>query len=108
MNSVGCVGATLSPGLVCRKSPKTAAFCQTPSFSWPSITGGASSLGMRTGASFLTYLGLVGTYVFTSDPGGVTVSDEGFFASSGVDGATGCARMKDTKENMIRIDRKSV
>src|SRR5688500_16412395 len=55
INSVGCLGATLSPGFVCIKSPKSAAFCQTASFRTPSITGGVSSRGIRTGASFRTY-----------------------------------------------------
>src|SRR5688572_10005495 len=55
MYSVGWVGATLSPGCICMKSPKTAASCQTPSFNCPSMMGGAERRGMRTGSFLLTY-----------------------------------------------------
>src|SRR5215207_4037332 len=93
MNSVGCVGATLSPGLICRKSPNKAAFFQTASLSWPSMTGGASSFGIRTGESFATYLGPVGrVFVFTAPSGAestVLLGVPGVAPGSGENGA-GC------------------
>src|SRR5882724_2358537 len=42
----------LSPGFVCRKSLKTAACFQTSSSGLPSMTGGLSNRGMRTGWAF--------------------------------------------------------